>query len=121
MFLWTVEGGADFHGGQSHRGGQGARLGGGAPGQAENEDAGAAANARVRDCDAHRANQQGSVSSESGIAVSGISPLGARGLAGERMAGNGEQPPREILSIDGLGTKKIEGGAGGWGGAGRGG
>src|ERR1700730_7293477 len=103
MFLWTVEGSAEIHDGQ------GEWLGAGHAGHADLEDAGAAADARVWDCDAYRADQQRRVSGEPRLIVSSISPAGARGMAGERMAGDGKQPAGEILCTDGAGTKAIEG------------
>src|SRR5713226_7422149 len=114
MFLWIVEGSGDFYGGQ------GEWIGAGDAGHADPEDAGTAADARVWDRDAHRADQQRRVPGESGVAISGVSQAGARGMAGQRVAGDGEQSASEILCADRAGAKAIEGRDAGMGAAGGG-
>src|SRR5215469_5053676 len=84
------------------------RPGAGDAGHADPEDAGARSHAWLRYRDPDRADQQRCVPGKSRFLVPGLSATGALGVDQKRMAGDGEQPSREILYSYRPGTQKAE-------------
>ena len=84
-------------------------LGPGHAGHAHPENAGAGSDARLRDIDWYRANQQGRLPGASGIAVSRISQAGAGRLAKSEWRDTENNRRAKYYVLTALGRKQLKG------------
>src|SRR5579863_1843098 len=86
---------------------------------ADSQDTGSRAHARVRNLAAHRAGEQGDFPRHPRIALPRPEPAGAGGADSRRMAYLGEQPARALLRADRSRPQGAQGGDSGLGAAGQ--